>query len=299
MAQEYAKVLQALEQPFIVVTRSPKSAETFSKNTGHEAIPGGIDRWLTKDPTLPSKAIIAVTEDQLGSVTRSVVGARIKSILVEKPGGLTSEDIEAVGRETKKRGSSVYIGYNRRFYASVQKALEIIKQDKGVLSCTFDFTERSNIIKDLPQSLRIKRNWFLANSTHVIDLAFFLAGTPKQIHTYVKGTMPWHRHAHYVGSGITDTGALFSYHANWQSAGRWGVEIATPHRKLFLRPLEKLQVQNYGSFDMQDVTIDDALDRSYKPGLYRQVESFLGNKKYLLHIEDHVKLLKWYNQINP
>ena len=29
----------------------------------------------------------------------------------------------------------------------------------------------------------IKENWFLGNSTHVVDLAFYLGGKPKQIST--------------------------------------------------------------------------------------------------------------------
>ena len=67
----------------------------------------------------------------------------------------------------------MYIGYNRRFYASTQKALEIIALDKGVKSFSFDFTEWSHEIESLKKDIAVKNSWFLCNSTHLLDLSFF------------------------------------------------------------------------------------------------------------------------------
>ncbi len=121
-----------------------------------------------------------------------------------------------------------------------------------------------------------KKKWFVANSTHVVDLAFYLGGTPKSIECFTSGGLNWHPSASvFSGAGTTDTGALFSYHANWAAPGRWGVEVLTAKHRLILRPLEELQVQNLGSIEIEKVELDDKLDKQYKPGLYRETKSFL------------------------
>lgn len=296
MGKEYAKVLRAMNFSFSVVGRSKESVKKFKEETGIPAVSGGIEDWLRYNPA-PKRAIIAVTENQLGAATKALINAGCKLILVEKPGGLDAKDIKKVADLAKKKGAAVYVGYNRRFYASTQKTLEIIEKE-GVLSFNFDFTERSYLVKDLNQSDKIKNNWFLQNSSHVIDLAFFMGGWPRKITAHTEGGLKWHPSgAVYAGAGMSDKGALFSYHANWKSAGKWSIEVITKKNKLIFRPLEKLQIQKYGSMNIEDFPLDDELDIKFKPGLYKQVESFLNNKKFLLTIEDQVKHLKYYGKI--
>lgn len=298
MGREYAKVLKSQKIIFTTVGRSQESANSFKKELGINTISGGVKKWLETNPA-PQKAIVAVTENQLGTVTKELLNAGCKIILVEKPGGLDIKDIEAVANLAKNKKALVYVGYNRRFYSSTQKALEIIKKDGGVSSFNFDFTERGYIVEALKQSPEIKRQWFLQNSTHVIDMAFFMGGWPKKIYATTEGGLKWHPSGSiYVGSGISNQGALFSYHANWESAGRWSLEIMTSKNKLIFRPLEKLQIQKYGSMAIEDVPLEDGLDILFKPGLYKQVEAFLKNSNTLLTIEEQEKHLDIYAKIN-
>lgn len=296
MGKEYAKVLKAMKLPLIAVGRSKKSTETFEKELGMGAQSDGLAVWLKKNE-VPSRAIVAVTEDQLGTATRQLVKAGCKEILVEKPGGFNIKDIKDVAKLAKNKKAKVYVGYNRRFYASTRKALEIIKKD-GISSFNFDFTERSYVVEKSSQSDKIKRGWFLHNSTHVIDMAFFLGGWPKKLLALKSGSLKWHPSgAIYAGAGVTNKKSLFSCHANWESAGRWSIEIMTPKNKLIFRPLEKLRIQEYGSMEIKEVKLDDKLDLKFKPGLYKQVESFLADKKNLLTIQEQAKHLKHYAQI--
>lgn len=298
MGREYAKVLKAQKVNFTVIGRSKESTENFKKETGIETVPGGIEKWL-KSNKPPKTAIIAVTEDMLGKATLALLKSGVKNILVEKPGGFNTKEIIKVSNESKKRRAFVYVGYNRRFYSSTQKSLEIIKQDGGVSSFNFDFTERSYIVEELKQSSRIKNEWFLHNSTHVIDMAFFMGGWPKKITALKKGWLKWHPSGSvYSGTGLSEKGALFSYHADWSSAGRWSIEIMTTKNKLIFRPLEKLQIQKYGSMAIEDVPLDDKLDIDFKPGIYKQVEMFLNNPLGLLTIEEQVRHLETYTKIN-
>ncbi len=299
MGIEYAKVLSALQMMPIVVGRSEKSVKKFTEATGMEAATGGIEKWLKSNKNVPTKTIVAVTEDQLGVVTRRLIDAGVKEILVEKPGGLNVADIKKSEKKAKIKRTKVYVGYNRRFYASVRKALEIIQKEGGVRSFIFEFTEWSHVIAPLAKAPEVKREWFLLNSTHLIDLAFFIGGKPKKISCYKKGKLDWHpKGSIYSGAGITKSGALFSYHANWESAGRWWIEILTPKSRLIFRPLEKLQIQKMGRVAINEAPIDDRLDQNFKPGLFKEVESFLTDKKYLPTIEQQVKNLSFYLKIN-
>ena len=298
MAREYAKVLKALKQSFLVVGRSKESALIFEKITGIPAIFGGLKNYLeTKFPSgnLVSKAIVATDEEQLGPSARLLIKHGAKSILLEKPGGINLADLVKTKKLSAQTGAKVFIAYNRRFYASTLKAQELIKKDGRVTSFTFDFTELSHLIEKTNKSAAVKREWFLANSSHVIDLAFFLGGKPKKITSYKAGRLSWHpRGSIYSGAGISEHDALFSYHANWTSAGRWEVEVMTAKHKLIFRPLEKLQVQKLGSMTAEETLIDNRIDTEFKPGLYRLVQSFLTNRKNLPTTDEQIENWRYY-----
>lgn len=298
MSVEYAKVLKDLNIDFVVVGRGVKNAKKFAEVIGSKVVSGGVEKFLKSNFLNFERAIVAISEEQLGKITLLLLEYGVKSILVEKPGGLDFDEIRKVGNLALSKKAKVFVAYNRRFYASIKKARDLIKKDDGVISIFFDFTELNYKIAPLVRGLGVKENWFLQNSTHVIDTAFFLAGKPVKIQSIVSGSLPWHKKgAVFTGSGITNTGALFSYHANWKGPGRWGIEVVTKKHKLFFRPLEKLQIQKIGSFETEDVVIDDELDKDFKPGLYREVQSFLGDKKNLCTISEQVENLKYYQQI--
>ena len=217
---------------------------------------------------------------------------------MEKPGGLNYGEMNELTQASRENNVEMFIAYNRRFHASVMKIKELIKEEK-VLSFNFEFTEWSHIIKDLQQNPNVKERWFLANSSHVVDLAFYLGGSPAKINCHTSGRLDWHpKSSVFSGTGISEEGTLFSYHANWESAGRWGVEILTNKRKFILCPLEELKVQNVGSIKIEMVELDDSLDKQFKPGLYRQVESFLlGDKSQLCTIIEQARNVLVYNKI--
>lgn len=299
MAIDYFKVLKELGFESLVIGRGDSTADSFETETGERVIRGGLTKWLNKTSEIPTTAIVAVTENLLGKVTIELLQKGVKKILVEKPGGLDYKDIRKVEKTAIRSKANVFVGYNRRFYASVLKAKEIIEIDGGVSSFNFEFTEWGHVILDYPKAEGVWDEWFLQNSSHVVDLAFYLGGNPKKFDNYIAGTSNWHSRATvYAGSGITEKGALFTYHANWAAPGRWGVEILTSKHRLYLRPMEKLQIQRLGSVSIDFVQIDDELDTKFKPGLYRQVEDFLlNNGKKMLTISEQVKNLDYYKKI--
>lgn len=276
MALEYAKVLKAKGMEFAVIGRGEQSASAFEEKSGHPVLRGGLESVLQKQPSAPTAAIVAVDVEFLRPVCEELLDHGVQHVLLEKPGGVTAADIAALADRADQCGAYVALAYNRRFYASVLAAKGMIAEDGGVKTFSFEFTEWSHEIEGLPQPAAVKENWFLANSSHVVDLAFFLGGEPAEIAAFTNGSMSWHPSASaFAGAGRSKTGALFSYQANWDAPGRWGVEALTCIRRFILRPMEKLQVQKLRSVAIEPVEIDDTLDRQFKPGFALQVAAFL------------------------
>jgi predicted dehydrogenase len=300
MAKEYSRVLTAQAIKHIAVCRSRETAVRFKSETGIETIPGGIDNALSNLQYKLKKSIVAVSVDQLAETVIKLIENGFVEILVEKPAGINREQIQAVCHYAAKAHAKVFVAYNRRFYASTDKAIQIITEDGGVSSYNFEFTEWSSIVEKTSHTSEIKEEWMLANSSHVVDLAFFLGGMPVEMCSYRSGSLPWHRRASkYAGAGITETGVLFSYQANWGAPGRWAVEVLTNEHRLFFRPMEKLFIQNIGSVKIDEVQLDDRLDIKFKPGLFNQVKAFMEKKpdSRLLTIDEQLAHMNFYEQI--
>lgn len=300
MAQDYIKVLQSLNKEFIVVGRSEASAKECQNMTGCMVDIGGLESFLTKKPDPCTFAIVAVGVEKLYETTKELLEYGISNILVEKPGSMHKWQFEELNSLAIDKKANVLIAYNRRFYASVLKAREIIKLDGGVSSFNFEFTEWAHVIENVKQADGVKEKWFLANSTHVVDMAFYLGGKPVRISTFTNGGLAWHPSAsNFSGAGESNSGALFNYHANWESAGRWSVEILTSNHRLIFKPMEKLQIQKNGTLTQEyDESIDYTLDEEYKPGLFLQTNFFLDkNFNEMCSLEEQHSMINIYNKI--
>lgn len=298
MAEDYAKVLGGLGVSFEVIGRGLDSAALFRKSTGLDVQTGGLSKALASNRA-PDQAIVAVGIEKLASTTAELARAGTRRVLVEKPAGLDFNEILSLNEVVKEFGTTVLLAYNRRFYGSVQQVRECIKEDGGVLNANFEFTERSHVVSSLIKGFGVKKHWVLGNSSHLIDLVFHLIGRPTDWRGWRTGQLDWHPSAAcFAGAGLTDKNVIFSYSANWQAPGSWGVELTTPNRRLILRPLEQLQVV---SFDNQNIkTIDTLhnLDRDYKPGLYRQTVAFLnGEEEMFCTLSEQVKNVRTYSEM--
>ena len=300
MGTEYAKAFKDLKINLTVVGNSEEGTKKFSEETGMTAIPGGLSEYLTKQPCQCETAVLATPITRIAGNAIELIKKGYKKILIEKPAGLDENDLEKICDVATEADAEVYVAYNRRFYAATKKAMDIIAKDGGVTSFNFEFTEWADSVENSENTESVLGNWLFANSSHVIDLAFFLGGHPVEMTSFVEGSFSWHKNgAIYSGAGKTDKGALFSYQANWKAPGRWGVEVLTEKHRLIFRPLEKLQCQNLNSVAIEEVEIDDEMDRKYKPGIYAEVEAFLfgvGAEK-LLTIQDALKMIPIYEKI--
>ena len=290
MAEDHAKVLLHLGITPTVIGRGEESARVFEDRVGVNVNRGGIDAYLnTKQPNNDTFIIIAVGTEALMPILLKFKHLDFNRILIEKPAAVSIAELLTHEQELEPVQSRVFIGYNRRFYPSVEKAIELIEEDGGLTSMHFEFTEWSHRIAPLQKAPGVKENWFFANSTHVVDLAFFIAGPPKDWYSYAKsGTLSWHKRSIFSGAGITTQGVVFSYHSNWESAGRWGVELMTDKRKILLRPLEEVQVINRGTIKAVQMEL---ASNELKPGLLKQFQAFVNlseKSNLLINLAQHI-----------
>lgn len=299
MAREYAKVLKALGREFFCIGRSEKSAKEFEEATGQSAFVGGLDSYIATSPEVPTEVIVATVEKSHVENCIALMKYGVKRILCEKPGFLYPRELKDVYEVCNQCGAEIFYAYNRRFYASTLAAEKIIEEDGGLLSFNFEFTEWGHVIAKYNFPKETLENWFYANSTHVVDLAFFLGGEPKEMTCYAKDEISWHNPSNFAGAGITDKNVLFNYQANWDAPGRWAVELLTSKHRIYLKPMEQLQLQDKGSVKVYPVEIDDYLDKEFKPGLFFETKAFLdGDDERLCSVDQqmkHVKLV--YNRI--
>jgi predicted dehydrogenase len=305
IAKDYAKVVQALKTNAIAIGRNKEKCDLFEKETGLKCIATPLDAYLKTIDIASTYFIISVNTENLGFVIRDLISQRAKHILVEKPAGIDKDDIALTIKLLEGKNVFPYVAYNRRFYASFQKAIELIKEQGGLTSFSFEFTEWAHELEKYNKTKEALEHWLLGNSSHVIDVAFFVAGLPKEMHSFTSGAgvIKWHPAAsQFSGAGVTIKGVIFSYQANWASAGRWGVEFNTLQGKLILRPMEKLFFQKKGELTINEIELNNKQDIDFKPGLYKQVEAFLnGDATNMITIQQHYSnLINIYEKIkNP
>lgn len=299
MGVEYCKVLQGLSAEFDVIGRSRNNVQKFQEITQKEAREGGLEKWKGNLQKEYDFAIVAVEVDALYYVADLLLDLGIKKILIEKPGCRNLNELEQLKENAKKRNIDIYIAYNRRFFESVVKAEEMIKEDGGVLSVNFEFTEWIDRLL-VPKPIHSLEDVMYRNSTHVIDLAFYFAGIPKDFRFYHAGWIDQMKNPSiYAGAGITDKNVLFCYQANWDAPGRWSVEVLTKVRRYYFKPMEELWTQNRNSTVLEQVTLPNEYDVQYKPGLYKMVETFLNHDSdsKLLTLDEQINMTKIYNEM--
>lgn len=298
MARAYAKVLQGQERAFKVIGRGAQSAKDFAEATGVEVMTGGVEARLAEGGA-PRAAIVSTGVDVLYANTLALLDAGTGRILIEKPAALYRKDLAHLADLARQKGAQLFVAYNRRFFQSVIEAQRLIDEDGGLQSISYDFTEIAARVGRMERPEEIKHHWLIANSTHVIDLAFYLAGAPQDWHAFRSGGLDWHpSSAVFAGAGVTEKGVLFSYSSNWNGPGRWGVELVTAKRRIVLRPMEKLAFVDEPMGAMQEPSLDYSLDEDYKPGLFEQVRLFLdGTDRGLCTIDEQLKHMDAYQTI--
>lgn len=241
MGRQYVKALRALGVKQIhVCSRSEGPLAELGGINGITTLPGGFRR--IEAARLPDElAIVATPTAHLVAAAEHLAACGYRRILIEKPVSLWSGEIERLAEALERQGIEAICAYNRVAYPSFHEVNARVIREGGITSCTYTFTEM--IKPDWPERFPAEElaRWGITNSLHVISMAHGFIGMPAEWSGHRSRALPWHpTGAVFVGSGISDRGIHFSYHADWGSTGRWSVEVHTAISSYRLCPMEKL-----------------------------------------------------------
>jgi predicted dehydrogenase len=308
MAEEYVKVLICLGIDFNVVSTNSERIEYFKHTYNIDAHCADVRVFNS----LSSEFVInCVDIPSLFDINLFLLNKKIKNILSEKPVAFDLTQLQALSSFKK---SNFVLALNRRFYNSTIEVQKILKQDGGPRTCSFQFNERT-IDWYHPYSTpgRIENIKPLhSQSVHLIDLVFYLIGHPVELSTFKNGSH--FRDYYFSGSGVTESGCLFSYSSDWSAPGSWTIDVTSKNYRIKLEPIESIKVYTYSTADRANSTngmtdhiisvnepsIYDEISKKnkLKHGLLLQTEMFL-NQVFTKHgsLSDYVKTLRFMNSI--
>ena len=223
-----------------VISDKGKNISAFCNDKKIKLLTGGFEKNLAniekKDLT-----IIATPIPKILSATEMAIQHDQTNILIEKPGSLFSKELEYASKSLSK--FQIRVGFNRLVYPNFHKLKNLCEKEGGITSCRFTFTERISKIDFKKKMPDVYKRWGISNSLHPISMAFELIGLPKKIYSQQYGNLKWHPTGSlFVGYGLSKQEIPFSYHADWGSGGRWGIEVNTSENSYQLIPLEDLFV---------------------------------------------------------
>ncbi|RZD40844.1 MAG: myo-inositol 2-dehydrogenase [Thaumarchaeota archaeon] len=277
MAKEYAIALTQMNiSDVTVISKNDKETTDFSNSFDFSVLHGGYQQYL---PNLKKADLVIIVTPipQLLDAAKLAIDSGQKKILIEKPGSLYPDKLTSLSKQLTDQ--IVRIGYNRLLYPSFHKLKFLAEQEGGITSCTFNFTEWVHTINFEKYPSDVYSRWGISNSLHVISMAMELIGMPKNISTYSSGKLDWHPSGSiFVGSGLSENNIPFSFHADWGSAGRWGVEIMTKDNVYRLIPLEGLFVCKKGSVNWEPISLSPMYPKA-KTGIAEEIAVMFNDEK--------------------
>ena len=276
MAKEYAIAFKKMNISNVtVISKVEQETTDFSNSFNFEVLHGGYKKHL---PTLKKSDLVVIVTPipQLLDAAKIAIDSGQTKILIEKPGSLYPNELLSFSKQLTTQ--TVRIGYNRLLYPSFHKLKSIIKEET-ITSCHFDFTDWTHTIDFEKYPTDVYSRWGISNSLHLISMAMELIGMPKILTSHHNGSLDWHHSGSvFTGSGISDKNIPFSYNADWESAGRWGIELKTNKNSYRLIPLEGLFVCHKKSVDWEEIPLNISYS-DVKPGLAEEISAMLTDDK--------------------
>ena len=271
LSKQYIKALLKLNiSDITVVTKTGNQIREFCDSNKINLLTNGFERNLVSCG-VKDLVIVATPIPLLIPATDLAIKVGNKNILIEKPGSLYHKQLSSLKPNTAK----IRIAYNRIVYPNFYKLKTLIEKEGGITSCRFTFTEWLNRIDFTKYQKDEYKFWGISNSLHVISMAMELIGMPKKLSTNRSGFLKWHESGSiFVGSGISEKNIPFSYHADWGSGGRWGIEIFTKENLYQLISLEELYVTPKYSVERFQVPLKASFS-NIKPGLAEEIALML------------------------
>jgi len=175
-----------------------------------------------------------------------------KPVLAEKPIGHTSSSLDSLLTSTE----NVLVGFNRRFYSSVQEAKRFVASGASCL-----------LHLELPESVQVDTETgsrdvsrVTTNSTHGLDLINYITGGLTIESVYSVGVAGDKQGKVLIAK--SQRGDLCSVSANWNAPANFSLTIDRGDERFELRPLEMGAL--YRGMEVAPPTPETPM-RTYKP----------------------------------
>ena len=225
---------------------APKFAETHGISKVWQdpmALAADKDAW-------DALIIASSTESMLGLV--AAAATTDKPVLAEKPIGRTSSSLEPLLTSTE----NVLVGFNRRFYSSVQEAKLFISSGAP---CLLHLELPESVLVDNKTGLR-DLSRVATNSTHGLDLINYITGGLTIESVYAVGVADDKQGRVLIAK--SQRGDLCSVSANWNAPANFSLTIDRGDERFELRPLEIGAL--YRGMEVVSPTPETPM-RTYKP----------------------------------
>lgn len=203
-------------------------------------------------------------------------------IFAEKPVGVSSEEVKNLIALQKKFGTKIQVGHNRRFYDFIPS-----------LKAKIESSKFRSVIVEIPETTEHlneegKEYLWMHNSSHVIDLLYYLVG-PMEVQFASKNGILEKTMDSFDALLTTKKSVPVHINAIWNSPTNFSIRFFLDNRIYELRPIEFLNV--YEGFDVLQPNEEVPVRRynprkifsryasskgnSFKPGFFNQTKYFL------------------------
>ena len=136
----------------------------------------GSEEDVLSDPAVHA-VFVLTRHDQHGTQVRAALAAG-KHVFVEKPLGITLEEIDAIEAllATSERPPLLMVGFNRRFSPAAEQAKEVFAQVRAPLTVSIRFNAGAIPADHWTQDDAVGGGRIIGEACHAIDLATYLVG---------------------------------------------------------------------------------------------------------------------------
>lgn len=300
--REHVRALKALGlNRIIVYSPSAGPLEALPREVpGVRTVAGDLDQ-LGGAAERDELAIVVTPILQLAPVADSLAQLGYRRLLIEKPVALDAVEIQRLAGRLAACGVEAVCGYNRVAYPSFAEVRSRTASEGGIRSCSYTLTEFTTRILAGKFSTDELARWGIANTLHVIGMAHGLIGLPDRWSGIRMGSPAWHPTGdRFVGAGLSDRQIPFSYHADWQSTGRWSIEVHTAQSSYRLCPLERLFRREVALGEWEEVSLA-VFAPEVKPGFAEQAAAMLSARVRamvpLVTLDEAVRLTRFGEQV--
>ncbi len=272
IAPRHLEVFRALGCEIVAsCNRSERGREKAMSEAGIPRTYSAIDAMLDRER--PDGVICCATADQMATAAGKILPFGIPTLL-EKPPGISLAEMAGLKQLSQQHKTPVMVGLNRRYYSVLTSAIEDAGGPEAITAVFVDWSEEPEyLLADRGFSPTQVSQRIYGNSLHGLDLLAFVAGdipNPAVIGLNFGEPFRWMMSL----QGVSRGGILATFQSTWDSPSRWRLVFCSRKRRYNFAPLESCTVTEMGKKEARVIEPDE-LDKKFKPGFYRQAETFL------------------------